>query len=101
TTQKIARDNAENDMITAERAYPGLKDAITVAEQNLEKWVKGDYPQQLHDLEGQKQIAQSVVLQQEDRTAWVSRMVKKGYMNASQAESEEANLTGDKLNLQK
>jgi HlyD family secretion protein len=100
-TQKIARDNAENDMVTAERAYPGLEAAITVAEQNLDKWVKGDYPQQMHDLQGQLQISISVVHQQEDRTAWVARMVKKGYMNASQAESEEANLAGDKLNQQK
>ena len=28
-------------------------------------------------------------------------MVKKGYMTASQEEAEQANLTGDELNLQK
>ena len=31
------------------------EDAIGLAKQNLDKWVKGDFPQQLHDLEGQIQ----------------------------------------------
>jgi multidrug efflux pump subunit AcrA (membrane-fusion protein) len=101
TTQKIARDNAENDKIKAEQDYPGLQIAIDVAEQNLKKWVQGDFPQQLHDLEGQIQTAESNLLQEEDRMAWVSRMVKKGYMTASQQEAEQALLMGYKLALQK
>jgi HlyD family secretion protein len=100
-TQKIARDNAENDKIKAEQDYPSLKIAITVAEQNLKKWIEGDFPQSLHDLEGQIQTAESNLLQEEDRAAWVARMVKKGYMTASQEASEEALLTGNKLSLQK
>ena len=99
--KKIDRDKAEADKIAAEELYPVKKIAIGLAEQNLEKWIKGDYPQQLHDLEGQIQIADSTVLQQEDRTAWVGRMVKKGYMTASQREAEEATLTGNRLSLQK
>jgi multidrug efflux pump subunit AcrA (membrane-fusion protein) len=101
TTQKIARDKAETDMITAKENYPILLSAIGLAEQNLDKWVKGDYPQMKHDLEGQIQTAESNVLQQEDRTAWVGRMVKKGYMTASQEEAEQANLTSFRLTLQK
>jgi HlyD family secretion protein len=101
TTQKIARDKAETDMITAKENYPILVSAIGLAEQNLEKWIKGDYPQTLHDLEGQVQNAESSVLQQEDRTAWVGRMVKKGYMTASQEEAEQATLTSLRLTLQK
>src|SRR5262249_54331600 len=73
---------------------------ITLAEKNLDKWIKGDFPQQLHELEGQIQTAESAVLQQEDRTSWAARMVKKGYMTPSQLEAEEANLKGYKLTLQ-
>jgi HlyD family secretion protein len=101
TTQKIARDQAENDKIKAEQDYPSLKIAVDVAVQNLKKWVEGDFPQQLHDLEGQIQTADSNLLQEEDRAAWVSRMVKKGYMTASQEASEDALLMGNKLALQK
>jgi multidrug efflux pump subunit AcrA (membrane-fusion protein) len=100
TTQKIARDKAESDKITAEQNYPIAKISIGVAQQTLDKWVKGDFPQQLHALEGQIQTAESNLLQQQDRTAWAGRMVKKGYMTASQEEAEAANLVGDQLSLQ-
>jgi multidrug efflux pump subunit AcrA (membrane-fusion protein) len=99
--KKIELDKAEADKIAAEEIYPVKKVAIGLAEQNLEKWVKGDFPQQLHDLEGQIQIAESTLLQQRDRASWASRMVKKGYMTVSQEESERANERGDELNLLK
>lgn len=99
--KKIEHDKAEADKIAAEELYPVKKIAIALAEQNLEKWVKGDFPQQLHDLEGQVQIAESTLLQQRDRASWASRMVKNGYMTVSQEESERANERGDELNLQK
>src|SRR5207244_1140224 len=95
------RDQAEAAKIAAEQGYPVKKTSIVVAEKNLEKWIKGDYPQQLHDLEGQIQTAESNMLQEEDRVSWVSRMVKKGYMTASQEEAERALLMGNKLDLQK
>jgi len=100
-TKKIDRLKALSDKIAAEQLYPVKKIAINLAEQQLEQWVKGDFPQQLHDLEGQVQTNESAVLQQEDRTAWAARMVKKGYMTASQQEAEQANLKGDRLALQK
>jgi len=99
--KKIEHDKAEADKFAAEEIYPVKKIAIALAEQNLEKWVKGDFPQQLHDLEGQIQIAESTLLQQRDRASWSSRMVKKGYMTVSQEESERANERGDELNLLK
>jgi multidrug efflux pump subunit AcrA (membrane-fusion protein) len=97
--QEIARDKAEQDMITAEKAYPALQAAIEVAEKNLTKWNEGDFSQQKHDLEGKIQTAESNLLQQEDRTSWAARMVKKTYMTASQLEAEQANLSGDKLQV--
>lgn len=99
--KKIERDKAEAEKLAAEQLYPLKRIAILLADQNLEKWIRGDYPQQLHDLEGQIQISDSILLQQRDRTSWASRMVKKGYMTVSQEESEKANLRGDELNLQK
>jgi HlyD family secretion protein len=99
--KRIERLKALSDKIAAEQLYPVKKIAIKLAEKQLEQWVKGDFPQQLHDLEGQIQTNESAVLQQEDRTAWAARMVKKGYMTASQQEAEQANLKGDRLALQK
>jgi HlyD family secretion protein len=99
--KKIDRLNAESDKVAAEQTYPQKLIAISLADKTLEKWIKGDYPQTLHDLEGQIQTAESAVLQQEDRTSWAARMVKKKYMTASQEEAERATLIGDKLSLQK
>jgi HlyD family secretion protein len=98
--KKIDRDKAEADKVAAEQTYPQKKIAITLAEQTLEKWVKGDYPQQLHKAESDILIAKAVLQQQQDRTDWVGRMVKKGYMSAGQEQSEEDNLKGDRLDLQ-
>jgi HlyD family secretion protein len=91
--KKIDRLNALKDRISAEQNYP-------VKKSELQKWIKGDFPQTLHDIEGKIQVNESNVLQQEDRTAWAARMVKKGYMTASQAEAEQANLMSNKLTLQ-
>jgi HlyD family secretion protein len=103
--QEQAKDidvaRAETDKINAAKTYPQKKIAVDLAKQQLEQWVKGDFPQQLHEIEGNIQTNESAVLQQEDRTAWAARMVKKGYMTASQEEAEQANLTGNKLTLQK
>jgi len=99
--KKIDRLKALSDKIAAEQAYPIKKIVVQLARQQLEEWIKGDFPEQQHDLEGQIQTAESAVLQQEDRTSWAARMVKKGYMTASQLDAEEVNLKGDKLALMK
>lgn len=99
--KEIERQKAESDMIAAKQDVPTKEIAVTLAKEQLKQWVNGDFPQQLHDLEGQIQNSESAVLQQEDRTSWANRMVKKGYMTLNQAEAEQANLTGNKLNLQK
>ena len=101
TNQRIARDKAEADMIAAELLYPGKLTAIDLAKRNKDKWVEGDFPQQKHDLEGQIETAVSNLLQEEDRMAWVSRMVKKTYMTASQEEAERALLSGNELDVKR
>jgi HlyD family secretion protein len=99
--KKIDRQKALADKIAAEQLYPVKKIGVALAKRQLEQWVKGDFPQQLHELEGEILVNESAVLQQEDRTAWAGRMVRKGYMTASQLEAEQANLKANKLTLQK
>jgi multidrug efflux pump subunit AcrA (membrane-fusion protein) len=95
--QKIKRDKAESAKVSAEEDYPRKKEAIEVAKEKLEQWIKGDFPQKDYDFDSQGQKADSDVLQQSDRVAWAERMVKKGYMTASQLEAEQANLTSLEL----
>lgn len=100
-TQKVVRDKAESAKIAAEELYPITQVNVKLAEVNLEAWMKGTYPQQLHDWEGQIQMGESDLLQYQDRASWASRMVKKGYMTASQEDAERSRLRGAELNLQK
>jgi HlyD family secretion protein len=100
-TQKVVRDKAESDKIAAEEKYPVTQVNVKLAELNLERWEKGDYLQKLHDFEGQIQIAESDLLQQQERASWAARMVKKGYMTASQEEAEQSRFRGYQLNLLK
>jgi multidrug resistance efflux pump len=100
-TQKIDLDKAESDKIKAEEDYKiqvsqnesDIKSAETVlqlAEIDLQKYIEGDFPQALKDVEGRTKVAESDLEQQRDRAAWAQRMVKKGYQTVSQAQAEQS-----------
>src|SRR5439155_15673473 len=73
--------------------------ALQLAKIDLEKYQKGDYPQNLKDVEGKIKIAEADVEQQRDRAAWAQRMVKKGYQTVSQAQAEQSKLESLEVNL--
>src|SRR5438128_29882 len=111
-TQQIVVDGAESNMIQAQKALEITKsqnesdiaaaiNALELAKIDLDKYQKGDYPQNLSDVEGRAKVAESDVEQQRDRAAWAKRMVKLGYMTASQADSEQSRLQSLELGLKK
>jgi HlyD family secretion protein len=111
-TEKIALDLAEANKIQAEEAYKiqvsqnesDIKTAETnlqLAVIDLEKYMKGDFPQALKDVNGRIKQAESDLEQQRDRTAWAQRMLKKGYYTVSQADSEQSKLQSLELALAK
>jgi len=110
--QKIVMDKAKSDWIQAREVYNVKEEQYTIdkktAETNLalanidlEKYLKGDFPQALQDVEGRVQIAKSDLEQQRDRAAWAQRMLKKGYYTVSQSESEQSKLHSLELGLAK
>jgi multidrug resistance efflux pump len=111
-TQKITVDKAESDKIQAEEKYKFQvsqnESDIKTAEVNLEltridlqKYLEGDYPQSLKDVNGRIKTAESDLEQQRDRTAWSRRMLKKGYQTVSQTQSEESKLESLEIALAK
>jgi multidrug efflux pump subunit AcrA (membrane-fusion protein) len=111
-TQKITLDGAESNKIQAEENYKivisqnesDLKTAeiaIQLAELDLRKYLEGEYPQALKDVDGRISMAQSDLEMQRDRSAWSLRMVKKGYQTSSQAQAEQSKLDGYDLTLRK
>jgi multidrug resistance efflux pump len=110
--QKIVVDRAESDKIAAEEAYKiqlsqnesdiqTKRTALELATIDLEKYLKGDFPQSLQDVEGRIKVAESDLEQQRDRAAWAQRMLKKGYYTVSQSDSEQSKLQSMELALAK
>jgi multidrug resistance efflux pump len=111
-TEKITLDQAEANKVQAEESYniqvsqneSDIKTAETtlqLATIDLEKYLKGDFPQALKDVEGRIKVAESDLEQQRDRAAWAQRMLKKGYYTVSQADSEQSKLQSLELSLAK
>jgi multidrug resistance efflux pump len=109
-SEKITLDKAESDKIQAEENYKiqesqnesDIKSAETVLQLtriDLQKYLEGDFPQSLKDVEGKIKVAESDVEQQRDRAAWAQRMVKKGYQTVSQAQAEQSKLESMEITL--
>ncbi len=110
--QKIVVDKADSDKIAAEEAYKiqlsqnesdiqTKRTNLELAKIDLEKYLKGDFPQSLQDVEGRIKVAESDLEQQRDRAAWAQRMLKKGYYTVSQSDSEQSKLQSMELALAK
>ncbi len=110
--QKIVVDNAEADRVKAEEDYKiqELQNEADVntakvnqqlAEIDLYKYLNGDYPQSLKDVQGRIKVAEGDVEQQRERTAWANRMVKKGYYTTTQFQAEQSKLESCELALGK
>jgi HlyD family secretion protein len=91
---KIVDSQNQSDIKTAEIA----KDLAAI---DLEKYTEGEYKQTLADVDGRIKTAESDLEQYRDRAAWSSRMVKKGYQTASQAQSDQSRLQSGDLALAK
>jgi multidrug efflux pump subunit AcrA (membrane-fusion protein) len=111
-TQKIALDQAraawisadENCKIVESQNESDIKTAeitLELAEIDLRKYLEGDYEQSKKDVDGRRLVADSDLEMSRDRAAWAERMVKKGYITASQAESERSRLQSARIALEK
>jgi multidrug resistance efflux pump len=90
-TQKLDNDT---DIQKAENAYK-------LAEIDLEKYLEGDYPQALNDVEGRITTAQSDLADWNERSAWSARMLKKGLGSKVQAEADKSRAEAAEINLNK
>jgi multidrug resistance efflux pump len=107
-TESITLDKDRSDWLQAEENYKiqltqnesdilAAENALKLAQIELKKFLEGDYPSQLSDLEGKAKTANSDLEQQRNRAAWAQRMVKKGYQTVSQAQAEKSKLESYEL----
>ena len=61
---------------------------------------KGEYPQQVKQLEADRTIAEQELTQARDKLDWSEKLAKAGYITASELKSDELDKTRKKLNLE-
>lgn len=110
--QKITLDSARALAVSAEENYKIVASqnqsdlqtaqvAIKLTKLDLAKYQRGDYPQSLKDIQGRIETAESDLEMWRDRAAWSERMVKKGYLSASQSVAERSRLRSAEIALSK
>ncbi len=62
---------------------------------------EGEYRQLMDEINGRMRLAEAKVEQWLDRTGWVNRMVKRGFLSPSQAQSEQSQLESAQEELRK
>lgn len=99
------RLNAEKDLeIVRSENLSNLNTAannVELAKLDLEKYNKGDLEQKRKDVSGRISLAESELMSWKDKSGWSGRMVRKGYVSPSQAQSDEARLRNAEINLDK
>lgn len=96
TTYEIVESQNKSDIATA-------KLTLELAEIDLQKFIKGEYIQQIQEIEGRLMMARSDLAMWEERAAWSARMAKPGrrYVTASQSQADEARLKSARIALSK
>jgi HlyD family secretion protein len=91
---EIQKLDNDNDILKA-------KNQLDLAKTDLKKYIEGDYPQALHDVEGRIETSSSDLDSWKDRAAWSARMVKKGLMSKVQADADKDRENGSAIALKK
>src|SRR4030043_576215 len=97
--QEIAVQNAEAARIDASESYEVAKNQAQrdidqarlnseFAKQDLEKYIQGEYPDQLKEAESQITLAEEELCQGKDRLDWSEKLYKEGYLSQSELEKD-------------
>lgn len=94
----------ENYHIIKSQNFSDIETAKTnlkLAEIDLKKYLEGDFALVFSDIQGRLEIARSDLEQWLDRSAWSQRMMRKGYLSRTQAESDKARLDSADIGYKK
>lgn len=72
---------------TNQSLIAAAKLALTLAELDLEKYIEGEYPQQLNKLKGAVELAKEQLVRSEETYDFTRRMSRKGFRNANDVEA--------------
>lgn len=96
TNYEIVESQNRSDIATA-------KLTLELAELDLLKYERGEYIQQMQEIDGRLMMARSDLAMWEERAAWSARMAKPGrrFVTSSQAQADEARLKSARIALAK
>lgn len=109
--QEIAVQNAEASRIDASENYEVAKNQAQsdidqaklnyeFAKQDLEKYIQGEYPDQLKEAESQITLAEEELVQAKDRLDWSEKLYKEGYLSQSELERDRLSYSQKELALE-
>jgi HlyD family secretion protein len=78
---EVAKNQAQSDVDQAKLNYD-------FAKQDLEKYIQGEYPNQLKEAESQITLAEEELAQAKDRLDWSEKLYKEGYLSQSELEKD-------------
>lgn len=84
----------KSDLLTAENK-------LDMAKLDLEKYLKGDYLQELRDKETAILVAREELKRADDRTTWTSRLLDAGYVNRGELDADKLNRLKNEIALEK
>jgi HlyD family secretion protein len=109
--QEIAVQNAEAARIDASESYEVAKNQAQsdidqaklnydFAKQDLEKYIQGEYPDQLKEAESQITLAEEELVQAKDKLDWSEKLYKEGYLSQSELERDRLSYSQKELALE-
>lgn len=96
-----AKTNMETLLNQLDGDEESWNDKVQSAKADILKYIEGDYPQSLKDIQGRLKVSRSDLQMQRVKAAYADRQVKKGYMSRSQAEAEQARLESNEISVRK
>jgi HlyD family secretion protein len=90
---EVAKNQAQSDVDQAKLNYE-------FAKQDLEKYIQGEYPDQLKEAESQITLAEEELVQAEDRLDWSEKLYKEGYLSQSELERDRLSYSQKELALE-
>src|SRR5205807_1750697 len=101
-SQKIQADQEyQIQKLDNENDINQKKNALELAQIDLDKYQKGDYQQAKQDVEGRIETAKSDLESWTERAAWSRRMLQKGLMSKVQADADQDRRQGAKIAFDK
>lgn len=109
--QKIQVENAEADLISARETLAITKNqvvadnekaelALKFAKLDLEKYINGEYPQELQQLQSEITIQGEELKRKKDDLEWSKKLAEKEYITRSELEADELAVKQSELNLE-